>query len=40
MVNEEVVYLEELLGRLQKAVDTLNYSYTICEAIPRLIKRF
>ena len=33
MVNEEVVYLEELLGRLQKAVDTLNYSYTICKAI-------
>lgn len=33
MVNEEIVYLEELLGRLQKAVETLNYSYIKCEAI-------
>ncbi len=33
MVNEELIYLQELLGRLQKAAGTLNYSYTICEAI-------
>ncbi len=33
MVNEELVYLEELLGRLQKGVETLKYSYLKCEAI-------
>lgn len=33
MVNEEVVYLKELLGRLQQAVKTLNYSYIKCETI-------
>lgn len=33
MVNEEIVYLEELLRRLQKAADTLNYSYIKCTAI-------
>jgi len=33
MVTAETEYLEELLCRLQKAVDTLNYSYIICEAI-------
>lgn len=33
MVAAEIEYLEELLGRLQKAVDTLNYSYIICKGI-------
>lgn len=33
MVNEEVVYLKELLGRLQKAAETLNYSFIKCETI-------
>jgi len=30
---EEVIYLQELLGRLQKAVETLNFSYVKCESI-------
>jgi uncharacterized protein YutE (UPF0331/DUF86 family) len=33
MLAAEIEYLEELLGRLQKAVDTLNYSYIICKGI-------
>lgn len=33
MVKEERVYLSEILGRLQKASETLNYSYNKCQAI-------
>ena len=33
MVKEEVIYLGEILGRLQQAVETLNYSYGKCQAI-------
>ena len=33
MVAAEIEYLEEHLGRLQKAADTLNYSYIICKGI-------
>lgn len=33
MVKEELVYLGEILERLQKAAETLNYSYGKCQAI-------
>jgi uncharacterized protein YutE (UPF0331/DUF86 family) len=33
MVAAEIEYLEELLGRLQKSVATLDYSYVICKGI-------
>jgi hypothetical protein len=33
MVKEEVIYLGEILERLQKAVETLSYSYGKCQAI-------
>lgn len=33
MVKEERVYLNEILGRLQKASETLRYSYDKCQAI-------
>ncbi|NTV50341.1 MAG: hypothetical protein HGB32_06410 [Geobacteraceae bacterium] len=33
MLKEESAYLEELLGRLQKAEATLRYSFVKCEAI-------
>lgn len=33
MVKEELVYLGEILGRLQKAAETLKYSYDKCQAI-------
>ena len=33
MLKEEFSYLGELLERLQKAVDTLDYSYEKCQAI-------
>ena len=33
MVKEEVAYLGEILDRLQKAVETLNYSYGKCQVI-------
>ena len=33
MVKEELVYLGEILGRLQKPAETINYSYDKCQAI-------
>jgi len=33
MVKAEVTYLGEILGRLQKAVETLTYSYGKCHVI-------
>ena len=33
MVKEELVYLGEILERLQKAAETLNFSYGKCQVI-------